>query len=255
MPRSATPSSRAPGNTLVLADYDQIEMRLLAHFSQDPNMIYAIQLGDWYDAQGVAGFDLHSQTARMAYGIPPEQSVPKAQRQVAKSAGFAEVYGAGGETFAATANISLAEAQEFKRAYGNMYPGVARFSQYITKTLRERMPLQPRYDGISPPLPYLDSPYGRRHYVELDLAYKGVNYIIQGTAADVLKDRLVVMRNAGLGEFMCLPVHDEVMLDVPNEQVEDVVAVLREQMPERDKFAVPLTVGVDLVQRWGDKYR
>jgi DNA polymerase-1 len=232
------------GRSLILADYDQIEMRLLAHFSGDPTMIAAIRRGDELTAAGYDGWDLHSANARAIFGIPEGAPVPKDQRQASKQGGFAEVYGAGTNRFAMTMNVDIGVAAQFKAQYNATFPGVGEFKRRVERTLRERMPD-----------PYLISPYGRIHRVDLQKAYKGTNYLIQGTAADVLKDRLVAMRHAGLGEFMTLPIHDEVMLDVPNDLVADVVHTLRSEMPLPDKFAVPLTVGVDVVDRWGTKYR
>lgn len=236
-----------PGNAMVLADYDQIEMRLLAAFSGDTAMIEAVRTGDDLTQRGIGGWDLHSANARKIYGIADDQPVPKDKRQFAKSGGFSKVYGAGVAKFAMTVGTDLGTAAAFMAQYDSTFPGVQRFMQMVQHAVRDRAT---QNAGLG----WLMSPYGRRHLVEADKAYKGVNYLIQGTAADVLKDRLVAMARSGLLEYMVLPVHDEVMLDVPLDRVADVLDVLRVEMPERDKFSVPLTVGVDVVQRWGEKY-
>jgi DNA polymerase I len=238
------------GNRLILADFDQIEMRLLAHFSQDPNMLEGIRYGDWMTEQGHDGWDLHSVNARTCFGVPPDQPVPRAQRQIMKTSGFAKVYGAGESRFAMTAGVDLLTARQFLAQYDRTFPGVNRFMRHVEATLRQRAGRASR-DAVG----FLVSPYGRRHLVPLGKAYKGVNYLIQGTAADVMKDRLVAMAHAGLLPYMVLPIHDEVMLDVPAGEVEEVTRALLDVMPERARFAVPLTVGVDVVGRWGDKYR
>lgn len=235
-----------PGNALVLADFDQIEMRLLAHFSQDPRMLQAVKYGDAMTEAGHAGWDLHSANARALFGLADDQPVPKEQRQLTKSSGFAKVYGAGEAKFAATAGVDVDTARQFLAAYDRAFPGVGRFSRAVEATLRRRA------SSGSPG--WLLSPYGRRHLVEPGREYRGVNYLIQGTAADVMKDRLVALAAAGLLEYMVLPIHDEVMLDVPREDLDCAVQTVREVMPERGRFSVPLTVGVDVVQRWGEKY-
>jgi DNA polymerase I len=237
------------GNRLLLADFDQIEMRLLAHYSQDPAMLAAIARGDSMAAAGHEGWDLHSANARALWRVPDDQAVPKAQRQIMKSSGFAKVYGAGEEQFARTAGVDLMTAREFLGAYDRLFPGVNRFMRHVEATLRQRAGRSSR-DAVG----WVMSPYGRRHLVPLAKAYRGVNYLIQGTAADVMKDRLVAMAKAGLLPYMVLPIHDEVMLDVPAAEVEEVRACVAEVMPERDRFCVPLTVGIDVVGSWGEKY-
>jgi DNA polymerase-1 len=222
-------------NRLLLIDYDQIEMRLLYHFCRDPQLYTAIMSGD-----------LHTTTARMAYA-DPTITKDDPRRQPAKSAGFAKIYGAGIETFAATAGIPLDEARHFMELYNEAFPGVDPFMGKVQAIARNRL----RDEGAA----WVKTPAGRRQVADPSKIYTAVNYLIQGTAADVLKQTIVRLDAAGLGEFMVVPVHDEVVFDVPLDQLEEVRRIAGEIMPvPAEQYGVPLTVGEDVVYRWGDKY-
>lgn len=225
-----------PDRTMLLCDFDQIELRLMAHFSGDTQMIEAIR----------AGQDLHTYTAALVYHVE-QQGVEKWQRQLAKNAGFAKIYGAGINQFARTAGVDVVSAKQFLDGYDREFPGVRRFQVELARVVQERS----RDEGAG----YVTSPLGRRHPVEPGEAYKGVNYLIQGTAADVLKLKLVELDMAGVGEFMVLPVHDELVFDVPNDQLDDVQETVLKVMEEHQRFMVPLTISQERASRWGEKYR
>jgi DNA polymerase-1 len=235
------------GNTFLLIDYDQIEMRLLAHFSGDAEMIRRIEHGDELTALGHTGFDVHSMNARAIYDIPLEEKVPREKRQLTKNAGFAKAYGAGLDKFCATAGVAIEDGRRFLDMYDQTFPGVRRFQNEVQKVAE----LRARDTGLA----WVNSPYGRRHPCEPYQAYKLINYLIQGTAADVLKAALVELHSAGLIDYMCLPVHDEVIFEVPQEDAEEISMLATEIMTERTRFAVPLTADLEIVERWGDKYR
>ena len=237
------------GNQLLLADYDQVEMRILAHFSQDPSMLEAIRKGDALAAQGVEGWDLHSANARKLFNVPDNELPQKQQRQLVKTAGFALIYGAGINQFSATAGVDVQTGQAFLSNYGRAFPGVGQFTRHVEQTLAERA--GGRFSNKSG---YVSSPFGRKHMVEMQYAYRGVNYLIQGTAADVMKAQLVKLASSGLTPYMILPIHDEVMFDVPRELIDDVKQTVLDVMPDRENFAVDLTCDAVVVDRWGDKY-
>lgn len=224
------------GNMLVMADSDQIEMRLLAHFCRDPNLISAILSGD-----------LHTETARRVYGDPGiDKKDPR--RHTAKNAAFAKVYMAGVEKFAITAGIPVSEARTFLTQYDVQFPNVRAFQMSVDNVAQQRY----RDEGEA----YVIAPSGRRHVASSrGEAYKLVNYLIQGTAADILKQQLCNLELAGLGDYMILPVHDEVVFDIPKEDVADLLPVIDSAMTMQDEWAVPITVGVDgPFERWGEKY-
>lgn len=227
---------RTADHVLVSADFDQVEMRLLAHFTGEQAMIDAINSGD-----------LHTETARRIYG---DDTIGKTdlRRQLAKNAGFAKVYGAGAAKFSLTAGVPEDVGRQFLDAYDATYPGVRAFQNHVQSLAIERL----EKDGVA----WVRSPVGRRHIADKSKEYTLVNYLIQGTASDVLKQKLIEMDAAGLGDFMILPVHDEVIFDVPNDQINDVVPLIQQTMSDRDGWKVPLTVGTDVLpERWGDKYR
>lgn len=235
----------ADGTTLITADYDQIEMRIFAHYSQDEAMLAAVRKGDEMTDAGHEGYDLHSMNARLVYNIALEDPVPKELRKKVKGVGFAKVYGSGPATFAATSGQSMAEALQTISAYDSAFPGVKRFQQTINRTLHDR-----GRTGDA----HLLTAYGRREPCMPDEAYKGVNYLCQGTAADVLKDRLVALSRTWVGEYMLLPIHDEILFQVPDEIVPEAMDVIKAVMPVTDRFQVPLTVDAEAVKRWGQKY-
>lgn len=222
------------GNVLISCDYDQIELRLLAHFANEHNMIDAI----------LAGTDLHSHTASRVFGptFTPEQ------RQIAKNINFAKVYGSGVDTFARTANIDTTTAETIMADYDEAFPAISTFTRNIEQTARDRR----RTTGTG----YLQAPSGRRHPVDDGAYYRGVNYLIQGTAADVLKYALIELDLAGFADHLVLPVHDEVILDVPAADAKDAAELVSAVMSDTISFQVPLTASADIMPtRWGDKYR
>lgn len=223
-----------PGNVFVSADFDGIEMRLLAHFAQDPGLIDAINTGD-----------IHTNTAQRVYADP---SITKKdpRRQVAKNVGFAKIYGAGPEKIAWTAGVTLDEAKTFLTAYDESFPGVKAFQAQVGRVAEQRK----RSEGVA----YVRTPIGRLEVAEPDKEYALVNALIQGMAADVFKEALVRLDEAGVGPYMLLPIHDEIIFDIPEDEADEVVDLIRRAMLD-ERWAVPITVGVDgPMRRWGEKY-
>ncbi|HEX5782580.1 MAG TPA: DNA polymerase [Solirubrobacteraceae bacterium] len=255
LPRSQHPRNAIvarEGNVLVLADYDQIEMRLLAHFAQEQAMIAAIRYGDQMTAAGHKGYDVHSMNARGIYGLGMDEPVPKQKRQVTKNSGFAKIYGAGLAQFARTAAIPEPEAKAFLELYDQRFPGVTRFQHEVIQVAVGRARASQREGGDG--MAWVTAPCGRRHPCEVRKTYKLVNYLIQGTAADVFKRALVNVDYAGLADYLVLPVHDEAVADVPADEAEEYGRELVKAMENRDDFAVPLTVDLEQYPVWGHKY-
>lgn len=224
------------GHVLVLADYDQIELRLMAHFADSKPMIEAIHAGE----------DLHTYTAKLVYKT---DSPTKEQRRIAKHSNFAKIYGAGIAKFAKTAGVSEDEAALFLAGYDSNFPEVRRFQQQIQSAANASGAQSE--DGLA----HLEAPFiGRQQVADPSEAYKLVNYLIQGTAADVLKMKMIDLDLAGLGRYMTVPIHDELAFEVPENEVEEFVAELPKVMEDRTSFKVPLTAGIDVVRDWGAKY-
>lgn len=216
------------GMSFVLSDYDQLELRVLAHFAREEAMLEAIRNGE----------DLHSFVAGRLYG----PNFTKDERQTAKNANFAKGYGAGIPKFAETAGIPLHAAEEFMAAYDAMFPGVVRLQQEVAATVLQQG--------------YVETILGRKIPVEKDEAYKGTNYLVQSSAtADLIKLKIVECANAGLGEFFRLPIHDELMFEVPTDILDDVMPIIQDVMTETQLFDAPCTASPEPFARWGDKYK
>lgn len=215
-----------PGCTLMSCDFKGIEMRLLAHMAQDKQMMenYANDI------------DQHDWLAENA-GV---------SRTVAKTAGFAKIYGAGESKFAISSGLPLTDAQNFLARYDELFPGVASFLERMANEVHASTD-DKRWGKV-----YTE--FGRKLMVPKDKAYMGVNYRDQGTAGEVLKLKIAELDNAGLGEFIRLPIHDEILFEIPDEQVQEVGQTIHEVMPERQLFSVNLEIDMETCRCWGDLY-
>lgn len=221
--------------TLLMCDFDQVEMRLLASMADETSMIEAFK-GDT---------DFFVALARMVYGDETIVKIDK-RRQVVKNAGYATIYGAGIAKFAATAGISFEQGQEVRSRWDTLFPRVLQFQREVQGIAVSRR----HSEGLA----YVRCPITRRRQVaDAGKEYALVNFLIQGAAAAVLKKKLLELDAAGLGDYMVVPVHDEIILDVPNEHVADVATTLRDIMNDDTMFKVPLTASVSYGQRWGSK--
>ena len=229
------------GWQLVGADYSQIELRLLAHYSEDPMLIEAYRTGQ----------DIHALTAAEVFGVPP-MLIDAEHRRRAKAVNFGIVYGLSPFGLAQQLGIEQKEAKRFIEAYFERYQGVRTF---IDRTLE-----QARRDGHvrnlfgrKRPIPDLDSKNPNlRGFAERT----AVNTPLQGTAADLIKiamirlDRELTSRK--LKARMLLQVHDELVLEAPNSEVEEVKALLKECMESAYTLRVPLEVEVSVGSNWRD---
>lgn len=222
------------GNRILLCDYDAQEVRLAAHYSHDERLLEALR----------EGRDLHAETAQRVYDV----EVPtRAQRDVGKTGFFSKSYGAGIPKFAWTVGLPEADAARVFNTLNELYPGLNEGMMSVTRVVRQRAAQAGGKMG------FVRLADGRHLAVPTDKAYKGWNFLIQGTGASVMKQALVDLDRVGLGEYLTLTVHDEVMLDVPEALVEDAARVTTATM-QRDDFAVPLTTKSTVVDRWGDPY-
>jgi DNA polymerase-1 len=222
------------GSSLISADFSGIEARLFAHFAAEPDMLRTIHEGG----------DLHALVAAAAYQVPID-SVTKAQRQIAKAVNFASLYGAGPAKVALTAGISEDESRDFFDRRDVAFPGIRRFQRAITNRADEQRQQGERAN--------VRTHIGSRISIKDDEpTYRLVNYLIQGSAAVVLKDRIVSLHNAGLTDLMLLPIHDEVVFEVPDDSVSDAYDVIASAMPDSSTFSVPLAVDIsEPVHSWG----
>jgi DNA polymerase-1 len=230
------------GWSLLAADYSQVELRVLAHISGDPAMLAAFARGE----------DIHASTAAAIYGVPIEE-VTRDQRRVAKMTNFAISYGVTGYGLSERTELTPPEAEAFIKTYFETYPKI---KEYIDRT-RE----QARDDG------YVETLLGRRRYFpELstqsrvhrnvrDAAFRmAINAPIQGTAADILKvamDRLWhELQAQGLRSRMILQVHDELVLEVPEEELDRVAPLVKRTMEGAYKLDAALKVDMKEGRNW-----
>jgi DNA polymerase-1 len=231
----------AEGKQLVGADYSQIELRLLAHYSQDPLLLEAYRTGQ----------DIHALTASEVFGVPP-MLIDAEQRRRAKAVNFGIVYGLSPFGLAQQLGIEQKEAKRFIEAYFARYEGVRGF---IDRTLE-----QARRDG------FVRNLFGRKRPIP-DLLSKNpnlrgfaertaVNTPLQGTAADLIKIAMLrldaELRGRGLATKMLLQVHDELVLEAPVAEVGTVKALVKECMEGACELSVPLEVEVSVGGNWRD---
>ncbi|OFW55814.1 MAG: hypothetical protein A2Y75_05205 [Candidatus Solincola sediminis] len=225
-----------PGNSLLFCDFGQIEMRLLAHMSRCQPMI---------DAFRNTEHDFFVTLARQIFADPNLGRKDK-RRQITKNAGYATIYGAGIPKFAKTAGVSEEDAHTFFSRWNGLYPEVKSFQKEVDRLAWQRQ----RDEGV----PYVSSPLtGRRHVGDTNKVYALVNYLIQGTASETFKTKLVQLDALGLGAFMTIPVHDEIILDVPDAQLSDVVNSVSSVMNDDTMYSVPITASMAHGKRWGMK--
>ena len=228
-----------PGCVLVDADYSQIELRVLAHMSGDETMRSAF----------LEGQDIHSRTAAEVYGVPLAEVTP-AMRSAAKAVNFGIVYGISDFTLARNISVTRAEARDFMERYFARYPGVKRFMEEAVRLGRERG--------------YARTLLGRRRYLpELKSGNYNVrafgercamNSPIQGTAADIIKLAMIrvfeALRAQKLRARLILQVHDELIVEAPEDEAERVRALLQECMEGVMRLSVPLRTDISVGRNW-----
>jgi DNA polymerase-1 len=222
--------------TLLMCDFDQVEMRGMAFVSGDAGLTQAF----------LGPSDFFVALAREIFQDPTlEKSDPR--RQITKNAGYSEIYGAGISKFALTAGISYERAAAVKQRWNELYGGTKDYARAIEREAYANY----RETGVA----FIRSPFDNRRLVtDYHKVYALVNYSIQQMAGAVFKSKLLALDAAGLDRFMVIPVHDEIVLDVPNDDVPDVVATLRDVMNDDKTFApIPITASVSHGKRWGEK--
>lgn len=228
-------TTRYDPGALMMCDFDQVEMRMLASMAKEESMINAFRGSE----------DFFVALAKLVYG---DDSIIKEdpRRQVVKNAGYATIYGAGVEKFSKTAGITFEQGSKVRRRWDELFPGVVRFQRDVINTATQRR----MTEGIA----YVRCPVTRRRQIgDPGKEYALVNFLIQGAAAAVLKKKIIELNDAGLGEFMVVPVHDEIILDIPNDRAADAAQTLRDVMNDDKMFDVPLSASVSWGSSWGSK--
>ncbi len=229
------------GRVLVDADYSQIELRLLAHIAGDEHMIAAFRTGE----------DIHTVTASQVFGVPPEQ-VTHEMRRRAKAVNFGIVYGISDFSLSQDIGVTRAEAKAYMEKYFEKYSGV---HAYMTQVVERA-----KADG------YVSTLMGRRRWLpelkssNFNLRSFGervaLNMPIQGTAADLIKKAMLRvdgrLRREGLEARLVLQVHDELIVECPEGEAEQVQRLLAEEMEHVAELAVPLTAEAHAGKSWAE---
>jgi len=230
-----------PGHVLLTADYSQIELRLLAHFSRDPLLVEAYRRGD----------DVHTLTASQVFGVPPLMVSPEHRRQ-AKVVNFGIVYGLSPFGLSQNLGIEPAEAKQFIANYFEQYKGVRAFIDKTLEQARRDLKVRTLFGRVRP-IPDINSKNAnQRGFAERT----AVNTPLQGTAADLIKVAMIridaALQERQLKSRMTLQVHDELVFEVPEREVETIESLVREHMEKAHALAVPLLVEMEVGPNWRD---
>jgi DNA polymerase I len=229
------------GNVLLSADYSQIELRLLAHFSEDPLLVEAYRRED----------DIHQLTASEVFGVPP-MLITAEHRSRAKAVNFGIVYGISPFGLAAQLGIDQKEAKKYIETYFDRYKGVRAYIDRVLDETRREQRVRTLFGRIRP-IPDINSKNANmRGFAERT----AVNTPLQGTAADVIKLAMIKidaeLRRRKLRSHMTLQVHDELVFEVPEKEVDTMRDLVCEHMQNVYPFRVPLLVDIGVGQNWRD---
>jgi DNA polymerase I len=229
-------------HVLLSVDYSQIELRIVAHMAGDEAMLAAFR----------AGQDIHTATAMAIFGVPEDQ-VTKNMRRRAKGINFGLIYGMSVFGLTRYTDLTLAEAEEFVKAYFKQFPGIKKYLDGIRKLAAQQG--------------YVETLLGRRRYfpalqskqnvqVKNREEREAINAPIQGTAADIMKIAMLrippALKSAGLKGKMLLQVHDELVLEVPEKELKKTARLVQEVMAEAYALSIPLSTEAKYGKNWGD---
>jgi DNA polymerase I len=227
-------------HVIITSDLDQVEFRMFSSMSQDENLINLFNLAD------ATGSDPFTEIGREIYQDPSMQKSDK-RRNLIKGVVYGRLYGAGVAKQALTAGVPEDQMRSVSNAFDERFPGMALFQKKVEDIGMRRL----KAEGQG----YVNTWTGRRLPCDEDRVYTLVNYLIQGGAAEVFKSNLIKLDQADLTELLIVPVHDEIVLNAPREDAEEIQRIVRECMTTREGWAVPLTADVDgPLENWGAKY-
>jgi len=230
------------GNVLLSVDYSQIELRIVAHMAQDEGMLAAFRADE----------DIHATTAGAIYGVPSE-AVTKEMRRHAKAINFGLIYGMSSFGLTRSTDLTLSEAETFVKAYFEKFPGIKKYLDGIKK--------QAASQG------YVETLLGRRRYfpalqskqnvqIKNREEREAINAPIQGTAADIMKIAMLqipsALAKAKLKAKMLLQVHDELVLECPQEELEKTAQVVQDTMANAFPLSIPLSTEAKYGKNWGE---
>ncbi len=234
--RSFIPES---GCQLISADYSQLELRLLAHITRDERMLEAFQNGE----------DIHAQTAELVFGAKTPEELKIARRN-AKITNFAIAYAVEAYGLSQRVGISRAEAKKVIEDYYETYKGVKKFMEETPEVAKEQGYVSSIYGRRR----YVPSINDRNHNVRGRAEREAINMPIQGTASDIVKMAMLkvddALRRENLKTKMIMQVHDELLLESPDDEVEKVMEIVKHEMETAVELDVPLTVEIGAGKNW-----
>ncbi|RIK54985.1 MAG: DNA polymerase I [Chloroflexi bacterium] len=230
------------GNLLLSVDYSQIELRIVAHMAEDEAMLAAFRAGE----------DIHATTAAAVYDVSLTE-VTKDMRRHAKAINFGLIYGMSAFGLMHSTGLTLAESENFVKAYFQKFPGVKKYLEKIRRDAAE--------------IGYVETLLGRRRYfpalqtrsnvqIKNREEREAINAPIQGTAADIMKIAMLkippALKHAGLKAKMLLQVHDELVLEAPEKEIDETASVVRETMANAYPMSIPLETEARAGLNWGE---
>ena len=230
-----------PGAYLLSADYSQIDLRVLAHLSQDPGLIAAFAQDE----------DIHATTASTLFGVPRDEVTPEMRRN-AKTVNFGVVYGMSDYGLEQATNLSREEASQFIALYFERYPRVKEYLEATKEQARK--------------LGYVQTVVGRRRFLpEINSSNRmvreaaermAINAPVQGSSADIIKIAMInlhrEMEKRNLKSKMLLQIHDELLFEVPEEEVAEMKSLVSELMPRAFELRVPVKIDIKMGRNWGE---
>jgi DNA polymerase-1 len=231
----------SPGNTLLSADYSQIELRILAHFSKDPVLVEAFRTGQ----------DIHARTAEEVFRVGPMAQNAE-HRRAAKAINFGIIYGQTPFGLAAQLGIDQKEAAQFIAAYFARYRGVKEYLEQSLTEARKTGVTRTMFGRIRPVPEITSTQFNLRNFAERT----ALNTPLQGTAADLIKLAMIaIARQLAEQKFqarMILQVHDELLFEAPHDEMDRLRPLVRKAMEQVHKLAVPLVVDLKAGPNWRD---
>jgi len=227
------------GNILLSADYSQIELRIMAHFSKDPVLVEAFRHGE----------DIHARTAQEVFGVGPLAQTAE-HRRAAKAINFGIIYGLSAFGLAQQLGIGQKEAAQFINAYFTRYRGVKQYLDNVLVETRKTGMAKTLFGRIRP-ISEINAPQMQlRNFAERT----ALNSPLQGTAADLIKLAMIRISDKlrGLQARMLLQVHDELVFEAPPDEVDQVRKLAKVEMESVHKFDVPLLVEAGVGDNWRD---
>ena len=221
-----------PGYTLVGFDYSQMEVRVFLDYFRNPEIEALLKKED---------VDFHGEAATLAFGVKEEDSEYKYYRQMAKAITFGTIYGIGSRKLGVQLGVSMQQAADYKKQYFKGLKGSREFFEKVVRIVSSRG--------------WIKNRYGRLYIVPKDLAYKGVNYLVQGTSADILSERMIEVDKylQDRKSNILVQVHDEIICEIHNDELEEVAPHVQTLLQE-NTLGIPLEVDVEVCSpSWATK--